>query len=506
MPWGTNFLARLGGGTVSPRFEVRSIRPPYPVKPGGWIVTDDTRITLDPFVGTSVNTFTWAAQPGTFGFSIAGDTSQIRANMWRGQLVEITCSLDGGGVWEPIAIGAIWDVSGSVAGLRVECLDLLGAMRSRYTAEVGEQALFFDMGDAVSTDLAASFNFGTATTISVDDTTGFNSAGVLLLDHPNLTNGPFYVSYTGKTSNSFTGVSTTALYGSTGQPMPDGTATAASAIGDHPIDVVRQILTSTGQAYNGAYDVLAESFGYGFEDRHVDHHDCDRFKLHTTPASGSGDWVFLADAPQDSGYNWLQSVLQLGGFFLRIRQGRISVSGAQLLTIGTTTSALLNSVYSPSGLTITDDDLDPAQFPAWSAWDSNHTLEYATHRVRTATGHSDASEAITGLPAGVLWRDNLRDHVLENETNQRALLLLRLKQWRLRVPERLTISWTNPRLIQLAAGDAVRLNLNRAAGRLVSSARGYRDHWAMVVQNNPDWQRMRGTMTLVVPPDKGDDA
>lgn len=504
MPWGPAFLSRLGSSTVTPVFEISSIRPPYPVTPGGWIVTSDNLITLDPFVGTSVNTFTWAAQPGTFGFTIGGDTSLIRANLWPGQLVEIRCSLDGGGTWEPIAIGAVWNFSGSVAGLRVECLDLLGAMRSRYTAEAEEQALFFDMGDGVSTDFAASFNFGTATTISVDDTTGFNSSGVLLLDHPNLTNGPFYVSYSGKTSNSFTGVSTTALYGSTGQAMPDGTATAASAMSDHPIDVARQILASTGQAYNGTYDTLAESFGYGFEDRHIDHPDCDRFKLHTTPASGSGDWVFLADAPQESGYNWLQSILQLGGFFLRIRQGRISVSGSQFLSVGTTTAALVNGVYWPSNITITDDDLDPDSFPGWDAWDSNHALEYATHRVRTATGRLDTSEAVTGLPAGPRWTDNLRDHVLENETAQRALLAVRLKQWRLRRPERITIAWTNPRLIQLAAGDTVRLTLNRAAGRLTSSANGYRDHWAMVVQNNPDWQRMRGSMTLVVPPDKAD--
>lgn len=507
MPWGATFRGELLKSTLSPQFSIASIRPPYPIASGGWIVTGDHLGQLYPFVGTSVNTFTWAAQPGTFGFSIVGDTHLFRQNMWPGQLCEIRCGFPGmdPATWEPIAVGAIWQVSGTIQELRVECLDLLGAMRSRYTAVAEEQALFFDVGGEVTTDMTASFNFGTATTISVTSTTGFPSSGLIQLDHPNLTNGPFFVSYTGTTSTTFTGVSTTAKLGTTGQVMPSGTVTSAAVITDHPIDIARQVLASTGAATNGTFDVLPESHGYAFADRHLDHIDSDKFRAFCTPSSGSGDWSVPVTEPQDNGYNWLQSWLQLGGYFLTMRQGRITVRGAQHLTVGTSTVAAVNGIHQPSNITITDDDLDHGSYPQWDAWDSNHVVEYATYRVKTATNRSEVTETVTGLPAANRYLENLKDYVFDNETNQRSLQLHRLKQWRCRRPERLTIQWANPRLMQLAAGDPVRLNLNRVAGRLNTSSAGYRDHWGMVIQNNPDWMRMRGTMTIAVPPDKADE-
>lgn len=515
MGWTPGFISRLEERVVRPQFVVQSIRPPYPVAPGGWTATGSPLVSgtvqlgaLLPFSGTSVDTFTWSAQPGTFGFEVVGDTHRFRENVWRGQLVVVKCGFPGmnPATWEPIAVGSVWSVSGTLDRLTVQCLDILGTMRSRYTATQDEQSLFFDYG--VSTDITETFFFGTDTTMTVTSTTGFSTAGVILIDHDRLPDGPYYLSYTGKTGTTFTGVSTTAKYGTTGQGVggtAGATVTQAAAFDAHPVDLALQIVASTGGATNGTYDVLTESAGFGFASWLIDQVDAEKFKTYATPASGTGNWDIVSDAPQVDGYAWLQSWLQLGGFFLTHRQGQITVRGAQLLTDGTTTAAQRNGVYWPGFVTVTDADLDATEYPEWDAWDSSHGVEYNSFRVQTATGGTTTTEAVSGLPAEYRYTDNLDAYVRQNESNQRALIASRLKQWRLRIPERLTLRWVSPRLAQCAAGDPVKLQIKRAAGRLKSSSAGYADHWGMVVRNDVDWQTMTGRIAIAIPPDKADE-
>lgn len=519
MAWSTSFLSKLGQHSLAPRVIVQTVRGPGSIGRGAWVLSNDPTIGqtaqlggLSPIMGSRVSPWDWSAQPGGFSVTLIGDTSTLRKNLWRGQLVQVSIGWPG---WLPekfeaVALGQVWSARGRRDEMTIECRDMLGILGSRFTASSGEFALFHDAFTGTTVN-GGTTTAGT-TVVTVASTAGFTKQddgsgalkGVIEIQS---SNGTFYKTYTGKTATTFTGCSSSGVLGSTAVNFASGDVVREIPYADdHPIDFVRKTLASTGAGTNGSYDWYPAGSGFGFADWMLDHHDMSQYRLRSLPASGSGDWDFFSLTEQANAYQWIQQQIQPGGFFLAMRQGRITCRCALYLSdVGLITSASRNGPYNASGIEITDDDVASGQWPEWEAWDSSYQVEFGRLRVISAAGNTTVDEAVNTLPAEYRYEVQLGDRVSTNETNQRSLLRDRLKPWALRIPERLTIPYQGLRLAELAAGDAVQLTLATVGGRIDTTADGYRQRWAMVLGNDIDWLGGRGTVAVTIVPDKADD-
>lgn len=349
MAWSSAFIAALGR-TNGARLTMRKI-PTLGILPGSSAniarsdigsgvvaISTGTPIALS---SQSLSVPSFAVASSNWRAALAG----IDAGRWavaslpRGAACEVNAGLSSAPFAERIILGQSRDVSGIgpqsiVSGWGALSL-CISRPQARVAPSVNDAALFAncdDDGNALA--LSSAFNFGTDTTLQFASAPPFerdtsSGAGAVLITPSS--GSPYIVTYTGISGNNLTGVSTSAVHGTSGSSANAGDLVQEVCwIQRHPVDMARRILVSTGAGTNGIYDTLPESWGLGIPEHLIDiagFTDVST-QLNTALASGTHIVRTVATSPQGPALAWLQSELNRYGLWLCQRQGQISIRGA----------------------------------------------------------------------------------------------------------------------------------------------------------------------------------
>lgn len=523
MSWSPAFREALARNAPR-RHRVRTLPPPIGLTDPGldWTLTADASSVGVVLAGSGSTTGaqlsvpSWQSTVGAWTVDLVGDARPLLARIWRGQLVVHEVSLDGG-AWEPVEIGVVEDLRGTDTGRwELVCLEATAALRSRYTTSEREQPLFSLYGLREDQEGGLPPTYGRlAEAYSVGETdldvyyasaargdTGIGQGRLVCLGPT--TGQRFYVRYTGTSSDTLTGC-TDRVYGTTPRyTLSDAYFTTVPFIEDHPSDIVRKILCSTGStsdtpsaAGNGTYDTLPRTWGYGLPHWLVDHADIDEWKPRLAPATGADDWVMLTEYQQPDALGYLQTWLARAGMWLTVRQGRFTVRGivdpAGMATASTSAPLAFGRL---SGQWVVPGSL------RWSAWGGAGSVEYREARVYTATSEDREESTVRSHPSEWSYGVDLRDTIWSNEYAHQRLILDRLAPWVLTLCERLEVDVMHPLARGLAVGDVILLDFRHWGGRDVLTSGGTYDGRAAVVCSvDCDWWSDRPTrLVLATPP------
>jgi hypothetical protein len=380
---------------------------------------------------------------------------------------------------EPVALGVVRAIGGNERVTTVQFWDLMTALKGRLTTDSSKLKLFYDAYGA--TVLAGDYTPGDGTIDLVDASVlqqGASGGGCIKVQAAT----PFYLTYTGVSTNQLTGVSAAGTFSTTESAALTGvTVSNVVWLTGHPFDIARQVLTSGGGG--GDYDVLPDDWGIGLSTDLFDHDDCDLWEQKVQAATGSTSWDVLVD-PSSSSYDgendalsWLQGILSPAGLWIAQRQGRLT----------------LRAGLNPYSLTEYSDTITESDVISWDweAWDSS-LQEYGGISVTSGSGGTTIptvdSEGIRTAPAQAGYAYTL-SWVHGNEPAQRAEVGDRLHFWVARPPERLILRCRGWRLSGLTPGDPVLLELPRLRGRLSAYNISYESWPAIVGAIAPDFGR-----------------
>lgn len=535
MGWSNAFLTEINSPTRSPVWALEAIR----LLSGG--VGGERDYTSHMVVGSGysphlkigsvrtggarLNPLSWTSTQGAFSVELFGDVSDILLYYSRGTVVRLMLGFEGWdpSQFQPVGLGVVKNVRGSPPKWSLECWDLVQALQNRITDDATKLELFYGVG--TQTELSSAHAVGVAT-VQVDDASGFskestavgrNGYGLLYIT-PNLDEGistveePFYLRYSDapdESANEFTDVEADDLLGTTAGIVPiDSTVDEVAYIEGHPMESLAKILTSTGVTdYNGAFDTLPVSWGYGLPKELVDTDDIELMKTAFYVAAGIRyEYSMVSHEPQSNGLQWIQSQLSGAGIFLTQRQGQLTARVVQDPN-GTEAEPVT------SELEIGDSDIMGV---AYEAWDSQQPAEYDIWNINyhgaAASGIPyDAAlpdEEVQTLPVALSYEsfaaiDVDHDHAAEMITE----VSKRLKYWYWRVAERLTLTCAGLRLAQLCPGDIVTITSTILYGRReakMGTSLGFEGRRAMVYGVDPDWIGGTVTVILAILPDYGD--
>jgi hypothetical protein len=349
MPWSPAFIAALAR-TTQITFTARK-SPTFTLLPGLPGVSFDSATTtsgdaaISPgaalaLSSQSLSIPSFAVSSSTWRFAIAGRDSGLQASkaFRRGSACEVRATAAGGGFSERIILGQARDVSGVGPQSIVSGWGALSLVISRPEAapapSLNDAVLFANcQPDGNALALSSPFNFGSHTTLQFASTPPFQREtgrpGAVLITP---TSGdPYVVTYTGVSGNDLTGVSTSAIFGTSGTNAGAGDIVQEVCFVDrHPVDMALAILTSTGTGTNGTLDTLPQSWGLAVP---VDLVDVQGFvdaktALNASLASGTYALHTVATTPQGPPLQWLQTELARYGLWLCTRQGQISIRPA----------------------------------------------------------------------------------------------------------------------------------------------------------------------------------
>jgi hypothetical protein len=452
--------------------------------------------------GAALAARTWQSTIGAFFVGMVGDLGELCQHITRGTVVQLKAGFAGMSAadFEPIAIGQVKNIRGRAPAWTIECHDVVTAFRQRLTADYAVASLFYNV--AASTTVSTSWSPGVSTLV-VASTTNFDrdtgGTGAIRVT-PASPDAPFYLTYSGTGTGPvrFTGISAAAVLGTLEVAVAGGVGLTVEEVfylAGHPLDIARRVLVSrTGTAANGPYDVYPEGCGLGLLHTMIDHEDVDRYRDTVVVASsGSYAWAMAVEEAEEDALAWLSSVfLARAGLFLAVRQGLITVRAAQNTQAATYRTAI----------EITDDDI--AEIVSYEAYDYRHNPEYARVYIATGSGgNTSTSSRHATLPARGSLDYDLSDRVWANEAAIQDDAIGRLAESAERIPERLVLRCKGRRLSQLAPGDIVTLTTTRTHSRRDGSA-GWAGRSVMVEQVACDWEGGTVEIGVLIYPESSD--
>lgn len=449
-------------------------------------------------VGSTLTAASWSSTLGQIEVDIVGQYNDLLNAVTRGTFVVVYVHAWTGTRWarEVLGYGQVQQFTNQPGQLGTLIIrDLLSALRCRPTVSPGQLALFYT---DTSTTLSANYTVGDAT-LSVTSTTGFEretggNGGVLVVP----TSGDPFVLRWSSTSggNSFNLASaSTDQHGTTRVNAVTGDSVVALLMAeDHPINLARKILHSTGGGGNGAYDTFPQAWGLGLKDAWTDHDDADLYVIATLSTMV---WEIMSDAEITDPLSWLTGILARGGFYLTTRQGKLTIRAA--LRSGRPTG-MLTTKAGQTVLVITDSDVESGTV---EAWDEDLDAEvYNVTAYGSTTNASAGGEDQATLPAVYRAEYDLTELLFDygsgDESQWLASIVDRVAESHQRVPERYALSCAGMRMAQLAAGDQVELDLTWYGGRIARPMNGLLP--GIVVQVSPDWGANRVSLVVLVYP------
>jgi len=512
MSWSASFLAALQGSRVQLAFAVEIYRDALGHGVGGSgevfssVALSGAYQWLDPTSvvtgARGVDVASWSHSEGAWRFDLAVAPSSLAAVagvLRRGTRVRLRAGLNGApwSQWQIIESGSVQSVSWARGRLRVEVWGPTVSLNGRIDQTLGETALFARAGYVQL--LTAAYTPGDGTLFVTDHTTYERATGETGVVRVTPTSGSdFYLTYTGAAANMLTGLSTTGQFGTTAAAAATGLPVYNSAyLRGRPDVLVARILTSTGLGTNGTYDMLPEMWGLAVPAEMVNTAD-----IVTTwgnallvPSSGSYLWEIVVDAPITDGLAWLEGLLSDVGMWITTRMGLLTIRMAQDARSGFLTLA--------HGATIRDSDMlgefDDEQEPEVGWFDSAVSFESQSVNVMGNGGNAvEFSAGYATFPAGDVSSAILTDRLWSNVIPICTLDAARLAQWRITVPEMVSVSLAGLHWAALCVGDVPLLTSDRLRGGFKSTCTGYADRPIMLTDVAPDWLsgvvRIRGSI------------
>lgn len=501
MSWSADFRAALAsGGPLMMRYGARGLGmsdvPGLPWAHATAPGLPDSLLTMAApprIAGGRVAPVSWGASCGAAEWNITGDSAaaDIALKAARGQLLELLAQPVGSGTWDRIWAGQFLGLSGVGPSWTMRAYDLVAACRSRLKVGAGSLGRLFNAAGN-STPSTAGYTVGDSTlycsTVGLFREAG--ARGAVRVTNPS--GDVFYLTYTGETSTSITGVSSAGEFGTTAHNAASGSGVAHIVLVEgHPVEIALKILTSTGSGTgsNGPFDYLPEFWGYALDQDWVDINDAATTRA-LMSASGGYSWSVLVAAPVDDGLAWLRALLAPAGLWLVLRQGQISLRCAQ---------DPWNSTAVLSGLEVTEADI--VSVDSWEA----HALAANAYayvvQVKSATGTEQVYEFPAGLPvssAPTLY--DMSTVLYDNENPVRDEVKARLAPWAHRNTFRLGLTLRGLRWAGLAEGDLLPTTCRRFPVRAPGGGLAALERWPfMVTSVSPDWSTGRTSVSLEIP-------
>lgn len=506
MTWSTDFQSKLASGNFEPIVAVHILK--WAGTPGreSWFISAPgygmpevvgARLVM---TGSSINPTTWNYTHGTCSIEIStDDIGGICQQARRGALCQVLVGFAGWDIseFEPVFVGRVQNIRGIAPNYVIDLWDGTSVLNSRLGTFTSFQAnqsnLFHNVSSTDSTTLTSAYTPGDST---VDVTSAAvlemptNSAvypGVVYVD--NGSDDPFFLTYTGKSGNQLTGVSTSNVLGTTQVTANPASSTVYNAayLQDMPGQIFLRILTSGSGA--SIYDVYPESWGYGLPLKLCDESDVINVSLAMVAAAGSGSYGIAygqRESVTDS-WSWLSE------WFIDL--GLVPVQRHGLITLRPIQDP--NDPLLDSGLSITDEDI--VELQEWGAYHPDQQVEYIQVRV-TGDGLAVATSASTpetNPTDGRLTYDNT-DKLFAFVSANINEIKARVGVWGPNIPEYIMIRCAGMRLATLAPLDVVRVSSARLpSGRINSTyLAGYDSQPCMVLSVSPDFYLGEVTLTL----------
>jgi hypothetical protein len=478
-----------------------------PTQAGATPSLADTAAPLISLEGTSLggalgrlDVQSWTVTHGSWVVSLAlgpENWTELAARISRGQLVELRLGWPGLGAcdYERVAMGVVRSIVWDGQSWSITFDDAAMFFQSRGWAAQSS-------GATSSADLFADVNETTVTTkyhagdtsIAVSSTTGLEKkfGGNYLIAIIADTGELFYLTGTGLTATSVTGLSATGYGGSTADTADVGNAVYLCAYDDgSPFDLARRLLQAKGGSIG--FNVWPSTWGFGLPADVIDADDIDWHSNRVTPISGS-TWSMIVTEPQSNGMTWADSFFSVGGLFLTMRQGLYTVR------CGFDPDAHLTPGLDP----IDDDDIQLVR--TYEPFAADYPVEYEALNIRGGIG---ASYVAVNWADGVNYADTLPAEqafsieatpILTNVTNQLNEIGDRLGPYYSRVPQVIEIECAGLYRAVHCVGDVVDLTISKLRGRELSEQEGITNRRAVVVSVSPDWLGGRVTLRLLLRP------
>lgn len=497
MSWSPDFERLLGRDRVAPLLLLESLRLGSILGSHG---RDELRLSSFPLAGyresialDGCSISHGELQPVSWSRSTTALTIGLRADprrhTWRGQVIQLRMGFAGWqeSAFQPIFTGQVQQVTYRQGRWQIRAIDLVAGLTSRFdTPTLG--GLFYDL-DSTALTASLATGGGTATVTSTADGFDREGSGVYLaLVEPVSGDDAFWVAGSAKTSTTLT-VSVGNVLDTTRVTAGIGSVVRGAVyVEDHPIDVTRKILTSTGTTGgHGAWDTLPASWSYAIPPWLLDHEDMDRMVNRTTPSTGGTEWVLHEVEPQLNGLEYLSQWLAPGGFWLAMRQGRL------------TTRGIVDMERERVDATITDDDVVDV---VYEAWDATLPIEYYEVWVRSAdnstTPRKKLSNHIETRPT-VGVKELYLGSVHANHTGWGDQVAARVGRLLTAIPERLTVVLRGWRLAGLTPGDVVSIRTSVVSSIYAAAGYDFGDRRLLVVGGGPDWFAGTTTLRLLAP-------
>jgi hypothetical protein len=492
--WSDDFIEACDQGTRAPVYVVESL--PSSASPSwgvgrSWSACTHAGYGAEPdlagapqWTPPTLSVMGWASTMGGFTFRLRRWKDAVET-LRRGYVVVMRMGFSGWPVedFQTVTFGRLRGlrIEGGICHVSVDGPDSM--MVSRQSVGENASTLF---GSVFATDTVA-VNYTTGlTTLTVGSTTGFEAetggTGVVQVT-PN-TGDPFYLTYSAKAATTFT-VAAADRFGTTRAAANIGnTVREVGYVTGHPMNMIRQVLLSTGAGTNGAWDDLPETWGLGIPEEYVAVGDIAIWKSRYEPGSGPAvdlDWVIDPTATIEqslafdrfgiptasvntlvygspvSGLDLFRTLSPLG-IWTTLRQGEITVRAALL---GTRYSLSADKTGS-----IVDDDV--SEILSVEPWDSRITHSYRTTRAFDLTDEwtytrSDSAERhIPTLPELEIDMTRLLHKTGATQDSILALVAEHVGSWAGQIPGVVRLRIKRWKAASLCLGDVISLTLSRA--------------------------------------------
>lgn len=337
-----------------------------------------------------------------------------------------------------------------------------------------------------ATRLNASYTAGntTVTVVTTADWAEWDTAGYAYFRVYPSSGDPFVLRARGRTTTTFTTVTTTGRFGTVQVNASSGDdVEQVDGLYGHPGDVALQLVLSTGLGTNGAFDVLPERCGLAIPQSMVDEFESLTAIAITNPSSGSLNIEKLVEGPVTTPMSFIEEIIAPFGLILTLRQGQMCLR--VLVDPYTGRSTLAVQLYF--------DDTDPDTDIMGVECDLHGAdcVEYAQVIWLAGTDSESASDPVRTRPSESLYEVDFTDILYSNIDTVFNNIKDRMAKYYLRPYSEIRLTLAGLRAAILCPGDLISVTLTRESWPILADFSGrttIRSRLCVVRQVDIDWQ------------------